>query len=177
MSKGPLVLISSFAVAFALTCGQPKSDTGSSGTDTSTDTGRAPAPAPPPSIAASFTPPANNCEKGEATLAKAAPVVCVSVVDNRIVVTPESIEAFDRDPADKGKKTPVKIHWITRGNGRDLRILMKDPNQGCLAPPKCNGHGACMAETKDVTGKTQCKYGVFLDGVEVDPDVVITDCC
>ena len=119
-----------------------------------------------------IAPPANDCARGSGTAEKTRPVVCVSNTPNGIVVSPESIELWDVQPNDK--KTSVMIHWVTRGGG-NLQIQMKD--EGCLEKPKCDQNGHCHAKAIDVTGTKRCKYGITLDGKELDPEVVVTDCC
>jgi len=117
--------------------------------------------------------PANDCARGVGTAHKEKPVVCVSSTEAGIVVQPESIELWDVLPSDKTK--PVMIHWVTSTGGGDLQIRMK--TEGCVEEMKCNEKGHCHAKAIDVTGSKRCEYGITLDGKELDPEVVITDCC
>lgn len=117
--------------------------------------------------------PPNDCSRGVGTAHKEKPVVCVSHTPAGIVVQPETIELWDVLPSDRTK--PVMIHWVTRGGGGDLQIRMKD--DGCVADLQCNEKGHCHAKAIDITGSKRCSYGIFLDGTELDPDIVLTDCC
>ena len=125
-----------------------------------------------PSRSADFDPPANDCSNGRPTDARALPVVCVEKVGGRLVITPDSITAWDASPTDKA--TANMIHWVTRGGG-SLQIQFKDA--GCVEPPECNSKGHCRAKTVDITGTKRCRYGVTLDGIVLDPETVIVDCC
>ena len=117
--------------------------------------------------------PPNNCARGNGTANKAQPVVCVSDTGAGLAVDPESIELWDVTPADKTK--PVMIHWVTRSGKGDLQIRMKE--EGCVEKIQCNKNGHCHAKAIDVTGSKRCTYGITLDGKELDPDVIVTDCC
>lgn len=116
---------------------------------------------------------ANDCAGGVGNSEKVRPVVCVTDTPSGIVVNPEVIELWDVLPSDKTK--PVMIHWRTRGGGGDLQIKMK--TDGCVEEMDCNEKGHCHAKAIDITGSKRCEYGITLDGKELDPEVIIVDCC
>lgn len=150
MIKGPLrVLLLTCALLLLGTCG-------------STDADRRP-----------FGPPANDCGAGKGNADRATPVVCVDKTAAGVTVDPPTIEAWDRGRA---VGLANHIHWVTRSGGGELSIRMKD--EGCVEPPVCR-NGVCRAKAKDMPVKQQkqCSYAVTLDGVELDPDVIIVDCC
>jgi hypothetical protein len=163
MSEGPLhrsLLIVCLLFAFA----------GCQATDPSTGTG----PTVQPSRGGTTAVPPNDCSRGAATMNKERPVICVENAAPGLRITPDSMEAWDVLPADR--TAPVMIHWVTRSGGGDLRIDFKDG--GCVETPQCNGRGHCQAKTININDpQKRCRYGVTLDGVVVDPEVVITNCC
>ncbi|HUP59626.1 MAG TPA: hypothetical protein VNA69_04315 [Thermoanaerobaculia bacterium] len=120
-----------------------------------------------------FVPPDNNCAAGKGNADRVIPVVCVDKSADGVTVHPKSIEAWDVGPV---TKSATMIHWITRSGDGVLSIRMKD--EGCIEKLECR-RGHCRAKTRDIPedSKKQCRYAVTLDGVELDPDVIIVDCC
>jgi hypothetical protein len=115
-----------------------------------------------------------DCSTGVGNSHKERPVICVENTASGIVANPDSVDVWDVSPADR--KTPHTIHWMTRGGGGDLRINFKD--EGCVENLQCNGRGQCNAKTIDITDRSKrCRYGITLDGVELDPEIIITNCC
>ena len=119
--------------------------------------------------------PANDCAAtGHGVQHRQRPVVCISESGGKLVADPESIEVWDRYP--KGSSNPMMVHWVSRSSAGALSIDMKDA--GCVEPPDCRGKGHCSAKTLSATAPTkQCKYTVTLDGIVLDPDVILVRCC
>lgn len=115
-----------------------------------------------------------DCATGVGNSHRERPVICVENTASGLVANPDSVDVWDVSPADR--KTTHTIQWKTRSGAGDLRINFKDT--GCVENLHCNGRGHCNAQTIDIPeGSKRCRYGITLDGVELDPDVIITNCC
>ncbi|HEX2123363.1 MAG TPA: hypothetical protein VHL59_17160 [Thermoanaerobaculia bacterium] len=115
-----------------------------------------------------------DCSTGVGNNHRERPVICVENTASGIVANPDSVDVWDVSPADR--KTPHTIHWMTRSGAGDLRIDFKD--SGCVENLQCNGRGQCNAKTIDISDPSKrCRYGITLDGVEQDPEIIITNCC
>ncbi len=108
------------------------------------------------------------------------PVVCVDAGR----VSPKSIRVNDLErphggpPSDK----PVVIKWRTSTNSGALWVGNFQPADTCVTQVSCNSNG-CTAVVKQQKLRSQggsdvtCHYTLKLDGVEIDPDIIVDPCC
>ena len=101
-----------------------------------------------------------------------APVVIVKMVNGRPTVIPDPVVARDRSSL---TREPVAIQWIA-GASSTLQVTMKDKGQTCVTEPVCQGP-RCVAYARETTERKECRYNVTLDGVTIDPVVIIQPCC
>lgn len=112
------------------------------------------------------------------------PVVCVD--GGR--VSPKSITVHDFEHPDGGPQgtRPVVIKWRTSTNTGALWVgdFHGDvqPEETCVTQVNCNANG-CTAVVKpqklEVEGAKDvtCHYTLKLDGVVIDPDIIVDPCC
>lgn len=135
-----------------------------------------------------FTMAARTCPGGNGHADPDLPIICIAKVGNHFEVYPKTIEAHNFDSATENEavQAPVVIQWVRNSGGGELEVRFTGA-QNCVTQPVC-ANGRCRAETvrtapgdppNPTKGQTlrRCDYDVFLDGVRIDPEVVITECC
>lgn len=119
------------------------------------------------------TPPLNSgCLPAEHD--KFKPVVCVDDTHAKLVILPDTVEAFDETP---GGAT-VPIIFRTKSGRGDLKIIPKTSE--CVEKPVCVGNGMCIAVVKKLGEKETrrtCQYDVTLGEKDLDPTIQVDQCC
>lgn len=108
------------------------------------------------------------------------PVVCV--VGG--MVSPKSIRVndFERPHGGPPSNRPVVIKWRTSTNTGALSVTDFQPPDTCVTQVNCNSNG-CTAVVKGQKLRSEggsdvtCHYTLTLDGVKLDPDIVVDPCC
>ena len=101
-----------------------------------------------------------------------APIVIVKMVNGRPTVIPDPVVARSRNSL---TREPVAIQWIA-GASSTIQVTMRDKGQTCVTEPVCDGP-RCVAYARETSERKECKYNVTLDGVTLDPVVIIQPCC
>ena len=104
---------------------------------------------------------------------KKKPIVCLDDrnfnTSHTFVINPDPVESYRTE-----KGNHIKIAWVTASGGRAVDVKAKDA--GCVdESTKKLFTGGCTIKTATGTGHKQCSYSVTVDGVLVDPVVIIDD--
>ena len=124
--------------------------------------------------------PRSRCAAGSSR--PEAPVVCIDDTGTRLSVSPERVEAYDRDPEKQGH--PMVILFFTKSGSGDFQIV---PRSGNCIEPQTEHHcppnaGLCrvhvVRKAPNDTEAEVCKYDVVMKGfTTLDPWVVTKPCC
>ena len=138
---------------------------------TTTTTTPAPAPAPAGVAPRAAEMGVANCAANPGN--NTGPIVAVTVTGS----APNQTLTINPDPVHGAKHQvgggAVTIRWCTP-NGNTLTIT---PTGSCITGLSCSG-GQCTATMNNsAAGGTQCKYTANVDGISVDPVIVVDECC
>ena len=117
------------------------------------------------------------CDSSNGNPDKDAPFICVDDVNIPMKVKIKDLEVHDTVGPDK--EHPVMIKWFTRSGFKDLKIVFPNapgcPQQSDVA---CvSGRGKCRVFTQKVSTTTRCEYKAYIEGVEIDPVIIVQPCC
>ncbi|HVS31674.1 MAG TPA: hypothetical protein VMS98_09480 [Thermoanaerobaculia bacterium] len=103
--------------------------------------------------------------------------ICIDDLSSPMQVRIKDLRVHDRVGPDK--KNPVMIRWIARSGFKDLDIKFP-ANSPCVDQKDVycyEGRGFCRAFTKEVPSETRCEYEALIEGVPIDPVIIVEPCC
>jgi hypothetical protein len=114
------------------------------------------------------------CAAGDGSRDPDSPFICIDPNANPQVKI-KSLRVNDRV---NGTTHPVLIQWFTKSASSALKVTVPSGSACFDGQPRCfPGGGHCRVLTKPVAAEQSCSYDVWVDGVAVDPIIIVQPCC